>query len=253
MKPKIHQNLLPQLSVLSKTIVFLCLMSLMTYNKAIAQTQEPTKPFIEITGTSETEVVPDEIYITITLLERMEGKEKLKIEKQEADLKQNLKELGIDPANLSLNSADADFGKVRKSNKDVLVSKSYVLKVGNTDMIAKVYERLDKINAQDAYISRMAHSKILDLQKENRIKAMKAAKEKVDYLLAALGQSAGKPLEIREMDNYIENNQGYPKRGGYPNAVQAFSSEAADGGAEMSFKKIKIRSSFLVKYEILNK
>lgn len=220
---------------------------------AKAQNTESSKPFIEVTGTAETEIVPDEIYISITLMERMDGKEKITIDKQEADLKKNLKELGIDLANLSLNSANADYGKVRKSEKDVLVNKSYTLKIGGTDMLAKVYERLDKINAYDAYISRYTHSKIIDLQKENRIKAVKAAKEKVDYLLAALTQQAGKPIQISEMDNYVEQGTFMPRP--MMKSVQMMSNErtSEDSGAEMSFKKIKIRSSFLVKYEILNK
>src|SRR4051812_24265108 len=75
------------------------------------------KRYIEITGTNEMEITPDELYITITLLERMEGKEKITIDKQEADLKKVLKELNIDLANLTLSKADADYGKVRKSNK----------------------------------------------------------------------------------------------------------------------------------------
>lgn len=223
--------------------------------QGLAQVPEiPGKNFIEITGTSETELVPDELYITITLLERMDGKEKITIDKQEADLKQNIKELGLDLSNLTLNSADADYGKVRKSTKDVLVQKSYLLKVGGADVLSKVYERLDRINAHDAYISRYTHSKILDFQKENRIKAIKAAKEKVDYLLGALGQQAGKPLEIREVDNYVEDNPPRPYGQGRM-VAQSLSNVAfyAESSPEMSFRKIKIRASFMVKYEILNK
>lgn len=211
------------------------------------------KRFIEITGTSEMEVTPDELYITITLLERMDGKEKITIDKQEADLKKNLKELNIDLANLTLSKADADYGKVRKSNKDVLVSKSYILKVGDADMLAKVYERLDKINAYDAYISKYTHSKILDFQKENRIKAVKVAKEKVDYLLAALDQKSGTPLQVTETDNYVQDQpQPIYGRMAYKNVAMSAESDASEG-SNISFKKIMIRSSFLVKYEILNK
>jgi len=233
-----------------KKIVLACSLFIMGIQGFRAQTPEVAgKNFIEITGTSEMEIVPDEIYITITLQERMDNKEKVTIDKQEADLKQNLKELGIDLSNLSLNSADADYGKVRKSTKDVLIQKSYTLKISGTDMLAKVYDRLDRINAQDAYVSRVTHSKILEMQKENRIKAIKAAKEKVDYLLAALGQQAGKPLEIREQENYVQDN---PPRYGRALTMQAFSNaHSEDSGTEMSFKKIKIRSGFLVKYEII--
>jgi uncharacterized protein len=210
------------------------------------------KRYIEVTGTSETEIVPDEIFITITLLERMENKEKITIEKQEADLKQSVKELGIDMANLSLSSADADYRKIKMMKKDVMIAKSYILKVNNAEMIGKVYEKLDKINVNDAFISKYSHSKILELQKENRLKAIKAAKEKVDYLLSAISQTAGQPIQIMETDNYVQNT---PRPGSYytKNAMQAYSFESPMDGEELSFKKITVRSSFMVKYEILNK
>jgi uncharacterized protein YggE len=238
---------------MKKTFLILGLVFLSSLCIMAQPIESVTKDFIEVTGTSETEVTPDEIYITITLLERMENKEKITIDKQEADLKQNLKELGIDLSNLVLNSADADYSKIRKSTKDVLINKSYILKISGTEILAKVYERLDKINAYDARISKYNHSRILELQKENRIKAIKAAKEKVDYLLAALGQQAGKVMKITETDNYVQNSPQTPRSFGR-NSMQAYNNmESEDPASEISFKKIKIRSSFLVKYEILNK
>ena len=169
-----------------------------------AQDNLSTRPFIEITGTSETFVVPDEIYLQITLLERMEGKEKITIERQENDLKKNLKEIGIDLSNLSLSSANADYKSIRRKEKDLLTSKQYQLKLATTDQLAKVYERLDKLNAADASVQRVANSKIADFQKENRIKALRAAKEKADYLLNAIGQQAGTALFIQESENYVD-------------------------------------------------
>lgn len=230
--------------------------SLLFMSGAVAQNPDnfANKRFIEITGTSEMEITPDELYITITLQERMDGKEKITIDKQEAELKKNLKELGINLENLTLSKADADYGKVRKSNKDVLISKSYILKLSDADMISKVYERLDKIDAQDAYISRYTHSKILDYQKENRIKAMKAAKEKVEYLLSAVGQQAGPPLQISESENWVQDQPPVVYgRMTMMNAYQEKSAPMMDSGSDISFKKIKIRSSFLVKYEIIAK
>ncbi|WP_317897516.1 SIMPL domain-containing protein [Aurantibacillus circumpalustris] len=236
---------------MKQLFLILCLIFTSVYSTLAQNSLElGGKNFIEVTGTSETEVTPDEIYVTITLLERMDGKDKVTIEKQEGDLKKNIKELGLDLNDLTLNSADADYGKVRRSTKDVLVKKSYLLKVSNADMLSKVYERLDKINANDAFISRYSHSKILDLQKENRIKAVKAAKEKIDYLLAAVGQQAGKPIEIKEHENYVQNAP-VPM---YANAMSMRSEKLSeDSDSQIGFKKIKIRSSFLVKYEILNK
>lgn len=238
---------------MKQLFLILCL-TLASSNLATSQNSGEVigKNFIEVTGTSETEVTPDEIYVTITLLERMDGKEKVTIEKQETDLKKNIKELGIDLTDLTLNSADADYGKVRRSTKDVLIKKSYLLKVRSADLLGKVYERLDKINAHDAFISKYSHSKILELQKENRIKAVKAAKEKVDYLLVALGQQAGKPIEVREQENYVQNAPmaNYSNVRTMQMRTDKMSEETE---SEISFKKIMIRSSFLVKYEILNK
>jgi len=223
-----------------------------------AQTAETltTKPFIEVTGTSETEVTPDEIFITITLQERAENKEKLNIEKQEEDLKQNLKELGIDLSNLTLNSANSDFRKIKSLKKDVIISKSYILKITNSELIGKVYERLDKINAHDAFISKLNHTKILEYTKENRIKAIKAAKDKAEYLLIAVWKQAGNPIQIIEVDNSINNTpynyNNYSSMRMASNAMQSYSD--VDNGSsdkdEISIKKIKIKSSFLVKYEI---
>jgi uncharacterized protein YggE len=204
------------------------------------------KRFIEVTGTDETEITPDELFLTITL---QESKERPAIQKQEEELKQSIKELGIDLSNLTLNSANADYGKVRLMKKDVQVSKSYILKISNAEMIGKVYEKLDKINAQDAYISRVDHSKMTEIKKESRIKAIKAAREKVDYLLAAVGQQAGQPIQITEVENYIQNF--------VPNVIMAkratFAAESMDDNQEISFKKIKLKTSFLVRYEIISK
>ena len=45
------------------------------------------KAHIDVTGTAETEVVPDEIYVAIVIRERYEGREKISIESQEEKLK----------------------------------------------------------------------------------------------------------------------------------------------------------------------
>lgn len=242
--------------MIMKTLILTTLSFFVHIQCASSQIVDNIKPFIEITGTNEMEVTPDQLFVTITLQERMDGKEKISITKQENDLKQNIKELGIDLSNLTLNSADADYTKVRKSAKDVLINKSYILKISGTDQLSKVYERLDRINVLDAFISKYDHSKIIELQKENQIKALKIAKEKIDYLLDALGQKAKSPIEIREIENYVQNATVYGRnRNLASNAMQVYGGEGImqDSNSEIAFKKIKIKSSFLVKYEIINK
>ena len=66
-------------------------------NEQLAQQLVPEKPFVEVSGTSETEITPDIIELTINLREYVEGKNKMDVEKQEEKLKSNLKELAFAP------------------------------------------------------------------------------------------------------------------------------------------------------------
>lgn len=235
-----------------KKIILISGFLILFKNPLISQASEAIKPYIEVTGTSETEIVPDEIFITITLQERAESKEKITIDKQEDDLKTNLKEIGIEISDLVLNTANADYRKIRSYKKDLVTSKSYILKVNNADMVEKVYKKLDKINVHDAYISKLSHSKITDFTKANRIKAVIAAKDKADYLLLATNEFIGRPISITETNNSVEGGRHYYGRG-MSNVAQSYSTGGGygeAGGEEISIKKIKISASFLVRYEI---
>jgi uncharacterized protein YggE len=217
------------------------------------QSSSNTVRFIEITGTHETEVTPDELWVKITLLERTENKGKISIETLESELKKNLKDLGIDLSLLTLNSADADYRKIRTFKKDVMISKSYMLKLNTAEKLSKVYERLDAINVQDAYVSKYTHSKILLIQKETRISAIKAAKDKANYLLEALGQQLGAPIQITETENYVQDGQQFNIMAARNSLSRFDDASESSSSDEISFKKIKVRSSFLVKYEIITK
>jgi uncharacterized protein len=212
---------------------------------------EKNTAYIEVNGLAETEVLPDEIFVSITLMERPENKEKLSINKQEDNLKQALKDIGIELSNLSLSEAYADFRKLKTLKKDVIISKTYSLKVSSASQLSKVYEKLDKINAYDAFVSKISHSKIEQLTKENRIKALKAAKDKVDYMLAAVGQKAGQALYIFEAGSDVYNPFVTNYR--MTKMLQAnYDGSENTAQEEIEFKKIKITSTVQVRYEILN-
>lgn len=229
------------LKYMKKTFLIVVLSALSIAGHA----QEITKPYIEVTGTSETEVVPDELTLTITLTE---SKERPNIQKQEDRLKKSLRDLGLDLSNLTLNSADADYQRIKAFKKEVVVSKTYLLKLSSADMIGKVYEQLSELDAQDAYISKVNYSKMEEIKKENSIKAIKAAKEKAQNLLAAIGQQTGMPLQVFEQQNGILNP--VPNYRMATKSAVMYDATIASNEPEMSFRKIKIVNSFLIKYEI---
>ncbi len=212
---------------------------------------EKETPYIEVTGTAEKFVVPDEIYISIALKERQEGRENKSIEQQEALLKKGLTDIGIDLKNLSLSDATSDYVRVKVAKKDVISKADYLLKVTTASMVGKVFEKLDELKIEEAQISRVSHSEIERFRKEVKIQAIKAAKEKADYLLEAIGEKTGKPLIVMENQmgitphsnaQFIEDQQslGLLSTPGY----------YAKSEPVLQFQKIKVVSSIYIKFAI---
>lgn len=210
------------------------------------------KPNIEVTGIAELELVPDEIYITIVLREKNKNNDKWKIETQEDNLLKKLKETGFDIKNLSLSGADGDlqYQVFRKSR--VITEKRLQMKVQNAGEVNKLFQILDELEIEDAGISKTSHSEIEKFRKQIKIEAMKAAKDKADYLLTAIGEQTGKPLIIREQNNTIYPSNIYGNRAmneivirgvGSVNGVKGFENE-------ITFTKIKLRYEIFAKFEI---
>jgi len=222
---------------------------------AFAQSATPAepKPYIEVTGISEQEIVPDEIYINIIIRERYSGRDKLTIEIQEDSLKAALTRAGIDISNLSLANANAGYVSVKWTKKDVMAKKDYRLKVSTATAVGLVFRQLDELDISDAWISKVNHSRIDSLNKANRILAIKAAKEKADYLLSAIGEKTGKPLVVEERAAYnqsaIANNLNV--RGSRGDSEEYYVDGTASGKKEeVQFQKIKLQSSIYVKFLI---
>ena len=123
--------------------------------------------------------------------EKYISREKVTIEMFEEKLIASLKEIGVDPGNLSLTDANADYVKVRWQTKDVLTRKDYSLKISSTLILSKVFQQLSKLEVDDADVYKVSYSKIDSLNKSVRIAAIKNAKDRADYffLVYPLGQT----------------------------------------------------------------
>lgn len=218
---------------------------------AWSQYVEPGKeiPAIEVVGTGEMEIVPDEIFVSFTLKERFEGKNKIDIENQEKELKKRLLKLGIDLKDLQLADAASDFITIKRNKKDVIASKDYILKVKTTSQIANVFELLDGIDAFNAGIQRVDHSEIEKYKSEVKMIAVKAAKEKATNLLTAIGETIGKPLLIQEREHY--EDQPFLRK------TMEAANMSMDGGRkeeaplpEIGFQKIKLRYQVFARFAI---
>ena len=211
------------------------------------------KPFIEVTGKAEKEIVPDEIYIDICLEERMEKGEKITIEQQENELKRELSSVGIPLKNLSIGDINAVIVKTGWWRKDVLAKANYELKVDGASQLKKVFKVFEKLKITNAYITKATHSKIEEFRKETRIKAIKMAKQKADDLLNAIGEKTGKPLVVNNISS--KNQQDFVLANHTNRSVSKISYESEEQSSykkrsAVQFQKIKISSTFYVKFEI---
>lgn len=167
-------------------------------------------------------------------------------------MKVALSEIGVDIKNLSLSDAKSNYTRTSAFKaKDVITSKQYTLKVLDAKMVGKVFQQLDKLDITNADLSSVNHSKIDSLKKEVRIMAIKAAKAKADYLLAAIGEQTGKPLQVQESDRSISNNSYLAGLYGSRNANNVlFMENGKSLENEIQFLKMKIESSIYVKFLI---
>ena len=235
---------------------FLIVMALTITTNTFGQTKVDCEeePYIEVTGSADQEVTPDEIYINIIIREKYVNKEKVTIESQEEKLKTYLKDIGVDIKNLYLSDANADYVKVKWRTKDVLTKKDYTLKVSSATTVGQVFQQLDKLEITDAFIAKVNHSKLDSLKKEVKILAIKAAKNKADYLLTAIGEQTGKPLIIQECENGISQKAGVTLKGSRsietPYIIDGINISGSDKEEELQFKKIKIEAFIYVKFAI---
>ncbi|MBL7972973.1 MAG: SIMPL domain-containing protein [Prolixibacteraceae bacterium] len=232
-----------------KTRILLVLMAVLPM-LAVSQVNNSEKetPYIEVVGMGEMEVIPDQIYISFTLKERLEGKKKIEIEDQEKELKKRLMKIGVDLADLQLADANSDFIKIKRKKNEVIASKDYLLKVSSTGALAQVFELLDEISAFNANIQRVDHSEIKKFRKEVKMQAVQDAKEKAGYLLGAIGETVGKPLFIQERETY---NDIQPFRKAAMMSMEAMDAAGQeDALPELAFQKIKLKYTVFARFAI---
>jgi uncharacterized protein YggE len=210
-----------------------------------AQVQEP--PYIEIQARAEKEVVPDQIYVMIALFEIQDGRKSIKLAEQESKLKSIVKSLGLPLSNLSLYNAQANYGNINMwGKKEVIDRKYYSLKVSNAETIGKLYEELNKIYVNEAYIYKSEYSQKDSLLQDLRIEAMRKAKNQANVMTRAIGSKVGKPLIIREQQEYypVAYENAMMTKGLYE-TEDAVSSNLSES---MEYKPLKISLSVYVKF-----
>ncbi len=188
------------------TILTFLLISFLSFSQN-GQKNFIDQPYIEVTGQVETKITPNEIYLRIVLNEN-DKKGRISIEKQENQMLSKLKSLNINlDENLSVLDFDGYYRKKFLSENQVSKKKTYQLIVNDGKTLGEVFLSLDEIDISNISIQKVEHSDIESLKSENKIKALKQAKEKASNYAIAINQTIGKALYVQEVQNY--NNYRY--------------------------------------------
>lgn len=239
-----------------KNALIVLAFSILGFN-AIAQNNinQVIRKSISVTGTTEMEIVPDEIYVSITLQEYKESGNKIIMETLEKAMREVLNTMKIDTKNLTVEGSYGYRNYIPKKHKqkEFFLSKTYQLKMSELSKYNELIDRLDDEGISQVNISRTHHSKMEELKKQLKINAIKAAKEKAGYLLVAINEQLGEALEVNDQ----ESNENFPmysnSRGTRMYKTEAMgSADAVSNWAEpaLEMKTIKITSQVNVVFAI---
>ncbi|SMP29888.1 SIMPL domain-containing protein [Chryseobacterium profundimaris] len=204
--------------------------------------QETKKNFIEVTGIAEMEVEPDEIIFNVGI----KGDNKNQLADNEKQLFEILKNNGVKNEDIKFKSMYQNI-----YSKTKIFTKNLQFKVTKKTDMANLFENLNQKWITSINIDEIRNTKIADYRKTVKINALKAAKEKADYLLESMAKKTGNPLEIVEIEDYTSDTV-LPMN--FRAKTANIQLEAADANVDYSFENIdniKLKYSIKTKYEIL--
>lgn len=212
---------------------------------AFGQSNKDKVRSIEVKGSSEMEITPDEIFVSVTLKEYKKGGGKISLDDLESGLVKAIKKLNILENKLRVqNVYGYNWNWRKKRPDDFLGSKNFILEVNDLKKMNDLVEMLDPEGLNNMNVQSYSHSEIEAYRKQVKIGAMKAAKEKATYLLESVDEKIGGILEVQEID------YGYQQPMLMRSNVAYEAADASGYQSDVDFKKIKIRAEMRVVFEI---
>ena len=230
--------------------ILLCVLALVIFGQA---QEKPQSRVIEVSGSAERLITPDVFTFKITLTERIENKQKITIEQQEAALRSELSKLGVDVAkDLSIFDISSSYFRQRKV-RDVLGTKDYRLKLRDLNKIALLQDLADRLNVSRLDLIDTESSEITRFRQETKIDAIKAAKAKAEYLLEAIGERAGKAVFVQEEAEETPRPASFGYTANITSNVVSRGLVSGDDKSDdsLSFSQIKLRFVIVARFEIL--
>jgi uncharacterized protein len=204
------------------------------------------QPYLEVSGSADTLVTPNEIYIRILLSEK-DTRDRVSIEDLELKMVAALKGLGLDTEkDLTTSDMTSNFKFYLLKSKDVIKTKLYILKVIDAVTATQVFMKLEETGISNTSIERVDHSDLDNLNNKMRTKAIVDAKERAIALTKPLNQTVGSAIHIVDADNVSQQLQG--KVAGIRIRGNNSFSDGYNELPKIEFEKIKVTANINVKF-----
>lgn len=206
---------------------------------------QESENYIQVTGVSEIEIVPNQIYLTI-VLDESDSKGRQAIENQRREMVNALKKIGINTEkNLTMEDMSSSYYK----RGNALSKASYQLLLTSSEQVVKVYDALAVLNISDVNITRVSHTDIEQFKSKCRKEAMINAKTVASELAEAVGQTIGACIYIYDSNRGVTPTY-YNDRIVMRSMAKIANEEAVIEEEPIEFKKIKLNYSVNAKFRI---
>lgn len=228
-----------------KSLLVLSLMILLTVPLG-AQTEE--NRYIEVIGTSEMEIVPDEIHYIIEIKEYFEEefdgvskplnyKTKVRLPQIEEQLRKMLSNIGIAEKAVRAQEVGEYW---RKQRNEFLVAKELDITLKDFRKIDEIVKNIDTKGVNSMRIGTLKNKNITTYRQQAKVMALQAAHEKAALLVEALGKKLGSVIRIVEPQEGINQYSSSHVSNAYSSHAQSFD----------AFRTIKLNYSMIVRFEI---
>ncbi|NJK94843.1 MAG: SIMPL domain-containing protein [Bacteroidales bacterium] len=209
---------------------------------------------ITVIGISDKEIEPDWIELGMTAKETENIKKESETVIMENSILKFILSLGMDSGCFSVDRYSADTKYRYSSGSKVNLNKAYLLKVNNVKLLDTVIAKCFESGMDNLYVNQVGHSKIDSFQNILLQDALISAKLKALLIAKTMDVSLGKVISENETF-YLGNNQpGLHQFNDYrleEVTVNAYGIQnKARVGSSISFQKLKLAKTVIVKYEI---
>ncbi|MFW6257759.1 MAG: SIMPL domain-containing protein [Prolixibacteraceae bacterium] len=172
-----------------------------------AQTENTPARTIEVNGSADREVEPDEMILIIGIREYWEEefeentepedyKTKVPLAKIENDLIKKLRQTGIDKQDVKVRNVGNYW---RQQGKEFLFSKEFEVELHDFTKVNELMDLLDAKGINRMHVGELRHSKMDEFENQVKIEALKNARRKALVLVESLGEELGEVVTIKEV------------------------------------------------------